>query len=59
MNPLTRSERQQREIAILLVSGDQVRGEALAKEHLVEFPADPVVTRLLAICVRVSGDSAT
>jgi DNA-binding GntR family transcriptional regulator len=48
MHPLTRSERQHREIVSLLLSGDPARGQALAIEHLAEFPDDLVVARLLA-----------
>jgi DNA-binding GntR family transcriptional regulator len=45
---LTRKERHHVEIVLLAVAGDVARASALAREHLVEFPDDVVVARLLA-----------
>lgn len=65
MQPLTRSERQHREIVSLLLSDDRARGRALALEHLAEFPDDLVVRRLVAASVDdlpgddLGDDSAT
>ena len=56
MPPPPRSERQHREIVSLLLSGDRARGQALAIEHLAEFPDDLVVARLLAQSMEAPGD---
>jgi DNA-binding GntR family transcriptional regulator len=58
MQPLTRSERQHREIVSLLLSGDRARGQALAMEHLAEFPDDLVVAQLLAASIDDPGDDS-
>ena len=44
----TRRERQHDEIVGLILTGEVVRGCALAAEHLGEFPTDQVVSRLLS-----------
>jgi hypothetical protein len=58
MPPLTRFERQQREIVSVLLAGDRARGKALALEHLADFPDDLVVTRLLAASIDDPGDGS-
>jgi DNA-binding GntR family transcriptional regulator len=59
MQPRTRFERQHHEIVSLLLSDDCARGQALAREHLAEFPNDLVVTRLLAESIDDPGDDPT
>jgi DNA-binding GntR family transcriptional regulator len=44
---LTREERHHLEIVMLALRGDVASASALAREHLIDFPYDAVVARLL------------
>lgn len=45
---LSRGERHHVEVVLLALGGDVASASALAREHLMEFPDDAVVARLLA-----------